>query len=85
MKVIKLTDKNIVEISFVAAEIIQSGGLIVYPTDTVYGLGVDATDDVAIEKLWKFKGGRDGKPLLLAVSGDKMAEKYIEISELGII
>lgn len=55
----------------------------VYPTDTLYGLGVDATNINAVEKLWKFKGERENKPVLIAVNSEKMAEKYIEITELG--
>jgi len=56
---------------------------LVYPTETVYGLGVDATTDLALEKLWAFKGERGDKPVLVAVSGVAMAEKYVNLSELG--
>lgn len=83
MKVIKLTNINFVEVALTAAGAIESGELIVYPTDTVYGLGVDVKNDKAVEKLWKFKGERGDKPVLLAVNGEKMAEKYIEINDLG--
>jgi len=62
---------------------LKSGGLIVYPTETVYGLGVDATSDSAMEKLWKFKGERGDKPVLVAVSDMAMAEKYVDFNDLG--
>ncbi len=66
-----------------AVEVLKNGGLIVYPTETVYGLGVDATSEAALEKLWKFKGERGNKPVLVAVSDLEMAEKYVNFSELG--
>lgn len=63
--------------------ILQKGGLIVYPTETVYGLGVDATSDAALNKLLTFKGDRGDKPILVAVDGPEMAEKYVEIGMLS--
>jgi L-threonylcarbamoyladenylate synthase len=63
--------------------VLARGGLVVYPTETVYGLGVDATSEAALEKLWDFKGERGDKPVLVAVSGVKMAEKYVKLSNLG--
>ena len=64
-------------------EVLQRGGLVVYPTETVYGLGVDATSEAALEKLWTFKGERGDKPVLVAVADVEMAEKYVNLSELG--
>lgn len=64
-------------------EVLQRGGLVVYPTETVYGLGVDATSEKALEKLWEFKGERGDKPVLVAVSGVEMAEKYVNFTEPG--
>lgn len=64
-------------------EVLKQGGLIVYPTETVYGLGVDATSEKALEKLWAFKGERGDKPVLVAVSGESMAEDYVILSDLG--
>jgi len=51
-----------------AAEIVIEGGLIVYPTDTVYGLGCNPYDREAVERLLKVKD-REGKPLPVLVSG----------------
>jgi L-threonylcarbamoyladenylate synthase len=82
MKVIKQDDwekEVVVEIT----DVLRGGGLVVYPTETVYGLGVDATSETALEKLWEFKGERGDKPVLVAVNGEEMAEKYVILSELG--
>ena len=65
------------------AKAFKNGGLVVYPTETVYGLGVDATSETALKKLWKFKGERGDKPVLVAVSGVAMAEEYVILSDLG--
>jgi L-threonylcarbamoyladenylate synthase len=66
-----------------AVEALKKGGLIVYPTETLYGLGVDATSDMALTKLWAFKGERGDKPVLCAVSSVKMAEEYADFNDLG--
>ena len=64
-------------------EVLKKGGVIVYPTETCYGIGVDLTRFEAVEKLWRFKGERESKPVLAAVSSLKMAGEYADISELG--
>ena len=64
-------------------KVLKANGLVVYPTETVYGLGVDATSETALEKLWKFKGERGDKPVLVAVRGVAMAEEYVILSDLG--
>ena len=62
-----------------AAEIVKEGGLVVYPTDTVYGLGCDPFNVNAVEKLIRVKGTRD-KPLpILSCSFDDI-EKVAELS-----
>ena len=66
-----------------AVKVLSDGGLIVYPTETCYGLGVDATNDQAVDKLWNFKGERGDKPVLIAVSNIKMAEENAEINDLA--
>ena len=45
-----------------AADILRAGGVIIYPTDTAYGLGVDALNDNAIKKLYRIKGRDFSKP-----------------------
>jgi L-threonylcarbamoyladenylate synthase len=79
MKVVKETDLDIHEV----VNVLARGGLIVYPTETVYGLGVEATSEPALEKLWAFKGERGDKPVLVAMADAAMAEKYVNFSELG--
>lgn len=66
-----------------AADILQKGGMVVYPTETCYGLGVDATNSKAVTKLLKYKYRREGKPVSIAVSDKKMAGKYADINEIA--
>ncbi len=63
-----------------AKEAIASGCLIVYPTDTLYGIGCDATSEKAVQKLLELKGGRD-KPVSIIVSDLEMMKEFCEITE----
>lgn len=83
MEILDMKTVKQAEVVRKTVEVLAKGGLVVYPTETVYGLGVDATSDSALEKLWAFKGERGDKPVLVAVSDVEMAEKYVELSELG--
>lgn len=67
-----------------AVEIILQGGVIVYPTDTCYGIGCDATNPVAIEKIFSIKGREKNKPLPLIASSIEMIEKYVFLEERAI-
>ena len=57
-----------------AARLIQQGELVVIPTDTIYGLAADATNDAAVERVFRAKGRAPGKPLLALVASRAMAE-----------
>jgi L-threonylcarbamoyladenylate synthase len=62
-----------------AARVVAEGGLLVYPTDTVYGLGCDPLDPVAVERLFVAKGrGAKAVPVLCANIGK--AEELVELS-----
>ncbi|MBI4359396.1 MAG: threonylcarbamoyl-AMP synthase [Candidatus Nealsonbacteria bacterium] len=79
MEIVKTRDqKRAVE---KAVAILKDGGLVIYPTETCYGLGADATNTEAVKKLLEFKGSRGGKAVSVAVSDRKMAERYVEINE----
>jgi len=51
-----------------AAELVESGGVVVYPTDTVYGVGADALNPVAVERVYKIKERPTERPLSVAVA-----------------
>ncbi len=62
---------------------LRGGGIILYPTDTIWGLGCDATNREAIEKIFKIKSRDESKGLLILVNGENMVERYVkEVPEI---
>ena len=55
-----------------AYEIIQQGGIILYPTDTVWGMGCDATNPEAVAKIFALKQRKDSKSMIVLMNGEKM-------------
>lgn len=65
-----------------ALDYLQSGKSIVFPTETSYGLGCDATNQEAVDKIFKIKGRKSDKPLLIVVPTIEMAKECLEWSPL---
>ena len=65
-----------------ASEIIKRGGLVAFPTETVYGLGADATDAEAAKKIYAAKGRPSDNPLIIHIADPEDAEKYAYTNEL---
>jgi L-threonylcarbamoyladenylate synthase len=80
MDIIKKEDKNIIE---KAVKVLEQDGLLIFPTETCYGAGVDATNQSAVNKLYKYKKQRKDKPFSVAVNNIEMAERYIEMNALS--
>ncbi len=81
MQIINLSTTNQQETIQTAVKELQKGNLIVYPTETCYGIGADATNPQAIQKLLDFKGNRQGKAISVAVADQVMAEDYVELNQ----
>ncbi|WP_122089861.1 L-threonylcarbamoyladenylate synthase [Halalkalicoccus subterraneus] len=64
-----------------AVRAIHDGGLVVYPTETVYGLGADALDPAAVERVYEAKGRNRSKPLSMAVPEVESAAQYTHLTE----
>ena len=60
-------------------EILREGGMVVYPTDTIWGLGCDATNPEAVAKIYDVKERDSSKSLILLVSGDAMLQRYVKV------
>lgn len=60
--------------------VLRYGGVLIYPTDTLYGLGCDATSKAAVEKVYSLKARDRGKPLSILVSDYAMLLEYCEVS-----
>ena len=65
-----------------AASVLREGGLVVFPTETVYGLGGDATRDEAAKKIYAAKGRPSDNPLIIHIASPADAEKYAVTNEL---
>lgn len=63
-----------------AVKALSNGGLIIFPTETAYGVGADATNSEAVSKMLKYKQRPAGKAISIAVDSTKMAEEYIDIN-----
>ena len=70
------TDKEIIE---KAGEILKQGGLVAFPTETVYGLGADALNEKAAEKIYAAKGRPSDNPLIVHIA---RIEDLPEIAEM---
>ena len=68
-----------------AVEVLRKGGVILYPTDTVWGLGCDATNPEAVAKIFAIKRRPDSKSLVLLASDMDMVCRYIkEVPEIAV-
>ncbi|WP_066225887.1 L-threonylcarbamoyladenylate synthase [Formosa haliotis] len=61
-----------------ALQTLKNGGLILYPTDTVWGIGCDASNEEAVKKIFKLKQREDSKALICLVADDRMLKKYVK-------
>lgn len=59
-------------------ETLRQGGLIVYPTDTIWGIGCDATNDAAVEKIFKLKNRSELKNLITLVCDEAMLNRCVQ-------
>jgi len=70
--------KDLVREVQAAEEELLMGNVILYPTDTVWGLGCDATDKKAIDKIFKIKERDTSKAMIILVADEKMLREYVE-------
>src|SRR5688572_11404033 len=65
-------------------EVLQSGGLILYPTDTIWGIGCDATNATAVEKIYTLKQRPDEKAMIVLVAAERDVLKYVASADLAV-
>jgi L-threonylcarbamoyladenylate synthase len=61
-----------------AVKVLREGGLILYPTDTIWGIGCDASNEKAVERIYKLKQRADNKSMLVLVSRPEMIQFYVD-------
>jgi len=62
-----------------AAQLVRGGGVIAFPTDTVYGLGAAADDEIARKRIYRIKGRPVGLPLILMVAAESQLEGFVHL------
>ncbi|WPV00247.1 L-threonylcarbamoyladenylate synthase [Mucilaginibacter sp. cycad4] len=67
-----------------AFKIVQEGGIILYPTDTIWGIGCDATNTEAIQKIYRLKQRDEAKSMIILLDTENKLESYIsEVNPLA--
>jgi len=82
-RIIPLNQSDQADLIDQAVKTLNQGGLIIYPTDTCYGLGVAANNPKAVDKLLTFKGQRGNKPVSVLVGSVKQASRLVHINPTG--
>src|ERR1041384_3175780 len=62
-------------------DVLKAGGLILYPTDTIWGIGCDATNEKAVERIYSLKNRSDKKTMIILVSKEEEIFKYVNYPE----
>ncbi len=79
MEIIQLNEENAGKALKRAVEILKRGGIVLYPTDTVYGLGVDALNRPALARLRELKGREKKKPISIIVPNVDHIEQHADL------
>ncbi|PIZ64281.1 hypothetical protein COY14_05100 [Candidatus Roizmanbacteria bacterium CG_4_10_14_0_2_um_filter_36_9] len=79
-RIMKISKSTIDKCIFETVKVLKNGGLVVFPTDTVYGLLVDAKNQVAVKKLLKFKDRPVGKPISVFIDSINNLKEYVELN-----
>lgn len=67
-----------------ALEVLQKGGVILYPTDTIWGIGCDATNEAAVKRVYEIKKRADSKSMLVLMENVNLLERYMqEVPEIA--
>ena len=67
-----------------ATKILKEGGIILYPTDTIWGIGCDATNEEAVKRIYKLKKRSDSKSLIVLVDNDVRLQRTVaEVPEVA--
>ena len=80
MQTLKLTKNNYKKVINQAKSVLLNSGLVIYPTETCYGIAALATDQKAVDKLLQYKRRPEGKAISVAVNSRAMAEKFAELN-----
>lgn len=81
----KINKNNQLRLINLTLKILNQGGLVIFPSDTVYGALVDATNEKAVKKLIEFKNRPPGKPISIFVSDFEMLKKQLIVNSQNLV
>jgi len=61
-----------------AVEVLKAGGIILYPTDTIWGIGCDATNKEAVKRIYEIKKREDSKSMLVLMENPALLDRYVD-------
>jgi L-threonylcarbamoyladenylate synthase len=70
---------------FKCASVVSSGGILVYPTDTIYGIGCDPYNDISVQRIFKIKARNKRKPLPILAGTLEDVEKIVSLGRIGML
>lgn len=65
-------------------KVLQAGGIILYPTDTIWGIGCDVTNEKAVEKIYRLKKRQDEKTMIVLVADEKQVLQHSATPDLAV-
>jgi L-threonylcarbamoyladenylate synthase len=66
-----------------ALEVLSNGGTILYPTDTIWGIGCDATNEKAVERIYEIKKREDKEGMLVLLDSAERLDRYVDIPDVA--
>jgi L-threonylcarbamoyladenylate synthase len=67
-----------------ALEVLKSGGVILYPTDTIWGIGCDVTNENAVKRIYEIKKREDSKSMIILVADERDVLRYVAAPDLSV-
>lgn len=67
-----------------ALEVLRNGGVILYPTDTIWGIGCDATNENAVKRIYEIKNREDSKSMIILVADERDVLQYVAAPDLAV-
>jgi L-threonylcarbamoyladenylate synthase len=78
-------EKNFFDTEVEAAlQVLRNGGVILYPTDTIWGIGCDATNEAAVKKIYGIKQREDSKSMIVLMADEREVLQYVAAPDLAV-
>jgi L-threonylcarbamoyladenylate synthase len=65
-------------------DVLRNGGIILYPTDTIWGIGCDATNEKAVKRIYEIKNREDSKSMIILVADERDVLQYVAAPDLAV-